>query len=204
MALRCWITIPELLCHKLFRIGRVFAPTGWLSGLVFRLKCAYVGEIFTNVPRSKSRCGLRSCTSANGFGASLCSCMLSPDLNLISSMCFSGKRFLIVTGSRYSQGIGFSKSHWALSWQRDSINAPHEPANEMPGKAKKGKEKNRNHSCNISLNIRARNQRVIKDEQEVRNNTIWRQRKERNAFQKVRQKRKKSALGPMKCWHEMI
>lgn len=73
--------------------------------------------------------------------ASLCSCVLSPGLNLISSMRFSGKRFLIVTGSRYSQGISFSKSCWTLSWQRDSLNAPYEPANEMPGKAKKGKEK---------------------------------------------------------------
>lgn len=105
------------------------------------LKCSYWGEIFSDVPWPKLRCGLRSCTSADGFCASLCSCVLSPDLNLISSMRFSGKRFLIVTGSRYSQRISFSKSHWTLSWQRDSINAPHESANEMPGKAKKGKEK---------------------------------------------------------------
>lgn len=120
---------------------------------------------------------------------SLCSYMLSQDLNLISSICFSGKEFLIVTGSRYIQRNSFSKSHWTLSWQRDSINAPRESTNEMPGKAKKGKEKNRNHSCNISLNNRARNWRVIKDEQEVRNNTIWRQKEGDKCFPKSEAKK---------------
>lgn len=99
------------------------------------------------------------------------------------------------TGSRYIQRNSFSKSHWTLSWQRDSINAPHESTNEMPGKAKKGKEKNRNHSCNISLNNRARNQRVIKDEQEVRNNTIWRQKEGDECFPKSGAKKNKKCSG---------
>lgn len=121
--------------------GHEFAPPGWLSGMAFRIKMhLYGGDLYWRVVVQVEMWS-QKLHLPDGFCASLCSRMFSEDLNLIFSMRFSGKRFLTVTGSRYSQGISFSKSHWTPSWRRDSINAPLKSANEMPGKAKKGKEK---------------------------------------------------------------
>lgn len=141
MALRCWVAISELSYHKLFCGGHEFAPPGWLSGIVFRIKMQLFGGDLYWCVAVQVEVWSQKLHLPDSFCASLCSWVFSPKLNLIFSMHFSEKRFLIVTGRRYSQGISFSKSHWTLSWQRDSINAPLKSANEMPGKAKKGKEK---------------------------------------------------------------